>query len=130
MVCVHDRTIKRTSRGSGSVSGRDIEELSEHDYSNRSWYDFEDPDSPERTQLLTLKRLLITALERNPSIRFAIETKHPVRYGGYVERELVDVLARFSLDTPGRDGVPPVRMMSFSWLAVRRMQRLLSLIHI
>ena len=34
------------------------------------------------------------------------------------------VLARFSLDTPGRDGVPPVRMMSFSWLAVRRMQRL------
>ena len=39
-------------------------------------------------------------------------------------KELADVLAQFSLDTPGRNGVPPVRMMSFSWLAVRRMQRL------
>ena len=119
-----DRRIDRTSHGSGSVSGRDIDELSEHDYSYRSWHDFEDPDNPERTELLTLERLLTTALEKNSDIRFAIETKHPVRYGGYVERELADVLARFSLHTPGRDGVPPVRMMSFSWLAVRRMQRL------
>jgi glycerophosphoryl diester phosphodiesterase len=124
LVCVHDRRIDRTSHGSGSVSGRDIDELSEHDYSYRFWHDFEEPDNPERTQLLTLERLLTTALEKNPDIRFAIETKHPVRYGGYIERELADVLTRFSLDTPRRDGMPPVRMMSFSWLAVRRMQRL------
>ena len=124
LVCVHDRRIDRTSHGSGSVSGRDIDELSEHDYSYRFWHDFEEPDNPERTQLLTLERLLTTALEKNPDIRFAIETKHPVRYGGYIERELADVLTRFSLDTPGSGGVPPVRMMSFSWLAVRRMQRL------
>ena len=93
LVCVHDRSINRTSHGSGSVSGRDIDELSEHDYSHRSWHDFEDPDNPERTELLTLERLLTTALEKNSDIRFAIETKHPVRYGGYVERELADVLA-------------------------------------
>ncbi|NKB92759.1 MAG: hypothetical protein GKR85_10920, partial [Candidatus Nanopelagicales bacterium] len=35
LVCVHDRRIDRTSHGSGSVSGRDIDELSEHDYSYR-----------------------------------------------------------------------------------------------
>ena len=27
LVCIHDRRIDRTSRGSGSVSGRDIDEL-------------------------------------------------------------------------------------------------------
>jgi len=124
LVCVHDRRIDRTSHGSGSVSGRDFDELSEHDYSYRSWHDFEDPDNPERTELLTLEQLLTAALEANPGIRFAIETKHPVRYGGYVEREVADSLRRFGLDTPTSDGVSPVRMMSFSWLAVRRMQRL------
>lgn len=124
LVCVHDRRIDRTSRGRGSVSSRHVAELSRHDYSFRTWHDFEDPDDPNRTQLLTLETLLTATLDKRADIKFAIETKHPVRYGGYVEKELADVLGRFGLDRPRPDGVSPVRMMSFSRMAVVRMQKL------
>jgi len=51
----------------------------------------------------------------------AVETKHPTRYGGLVERKLTELLEHFGwADDP--DG--PVRMMSFSVLAVRRMRQL------
>ncbi len=124
LVCVHDRRIDRTTRGRGSVSARPVTELSKHDFSYATWHDFEDPGDGSRSRLLTLETLLTFALEKRGDIRFAIETKHPVRYGGYVERELADVLTRFGLHRPRADGVPPVRMMSFSRMAVLRMQKL------
>ena len=124
LVCVHDRRIDRTSRGQGSVSSRHVADLSKHDYSNSTWHDFEEPGDGSRTRLLTLETLVTAALDKRPDIRFAIETKHPVRYGGYVERELAAVLARYGLDRPRSDGSAPVRMMSFSRMAVRRMQKL------
>jgi glycerophosphoryl diester phosphodiesterase len=53
-----------------------------------------------------------------------VETKHPTRYAGLVERTLVDLLKRFGLD----GWVPPdeaqVTVMSFSELALRRVRRL------
>lgn len=79
---------------------------------------------PVQFSLLTLETLLTATLDKRADIKFAIETKHPVRYGGYVERELADVLARYGLDRPRPDGVPPARMMSFSRTAVLRMHRL------
>jgi len=124
LVCVHDRRINRTSRGHGTVSSQDITELSRHDFSYSTWHDFDEPGDGNRTRLLTLDTLITASLERRLDIRFAIETKHPVRYGGYVERELAEVLARYGLDRPQADGVPPVRMMSFSRMAVLRMQKL------
>lgn len=124
LVCVHDRRIDRTSRGRGSVSSHHVTELSKHDYSYSSWHDFEDPGDGSRTRLLTLETLLTVALDKRADIRFAIETKHPVRYGGYVERELTAVLARYGLGRLGREGVSQVRMMSFSRMAVLRMQKL------
>lgn len=124
LVCVHDRRINRTSRGRGTVSSKDVHELSKHDYNYGSWQDFEEPHDPNRTRLLTLDTLLTTSLEKRADIRFAIETKHPVRYGGYVERELADTLRRYGLNRPRADGIPPVRMMSFSRMAVLRMQKL------
>ena len=124
LVCVHDRRINRTSRGQGTVSSQDIAELSRNDFSYSTWHDFEEPGDGNRTRLLTLDTLITASLERRADIRFAIETKHPVRYGGYVERELAEALARYGLDRPRADGVPPVRMMSFSRMAVLRMQRL------
>ena len=124
LVCVHDRRIDRTSKGRGTVSARHVAELSQHDYSYWAWDDFEEPGDGSRTRLLTLETLLTATLDRRADIKFAIETKHPVRYGGYVERELADVLAKFGLDRPRGDGIPPVRMMSFSRMAVLRMQKL------
>jgi len=124
LVCVHDRRIDRTSRGQGTVSSQHIGALSRHDFSHSSWHDFEEPVDGNRTRLLTLEALLTASLERRSDIRFAIETKHPVRYGGYVERELAEVLTRYGLHRPRANGVSPVRMMSFSRMAVLRMQKL------
>jgi glycerophosphoryl diester phosphodiesterase len=81
------------------------------------------PDQ-DRNRLLTLRRLLtaVTASER--PLGLAIETKHPTRYAGLVERQLARMLAEFGLDTPRQPGDHWVRMMSFSQLAVQRMRQL------
>ena len=127
LVCVHDRRIDRTSSGRGSVSRMTYDQLAQHDYSHprANWLDFEDPVPDEtRTSVLTLERLLTTLLDASSTVEFAIETKHPVRYGAYVEKELADLLHRLGLD--GQDGSPPrARVMSFSRRAVIRARRLL-----
>jgi len=127
LVCVHDRRIDRTSTGTGPVSAMTLSELAQHDYSrsHERWFDFESPSDETRTAVLTLERLLTTMTDASTSVRFAIETKHPVRYGAYVERELADLLHRLGLDSPV-DGRPPrATVMSFSRMAVRRSLRLL-----
>lgn len=118
LVLVHDRRINRTSSGRGAVSAMTFGELSAHDYSGGPtvWRDFEDPEPDEtRTSVLTLERLLVTLMERSETIKFSIETKHPTRFGRYVECELVDVLRRHGLSL----GSPRVRIMSFSSYAVK-----------
>jgi glycerophosphoryl diester phosphodiesterase len=57
-------------------------------------------------------------------VGLAIETKHPTRYAGLVERQLAAVLAEFGLDGPPAPGAHWVRVMSFSQLAVQRMRQL------
>ncbi len=127
LVCVHDRRIDRTSTGRGTVSAMTLEELSAHDYSRNddTWIDFEDPAPDEtRTSVLTLRTLLATLLDASPTIGFAIETKHPVRYGRYVEDAVADMLRHFGLArTNGTE--PRVRVMSFSRTAVTRFRELL-----
>lgn len=127
LVCVHDRRIDRTSTGRGVVSEMTLAELSAHDFSNTDdvWHDFEAPAGDEtRTRVLTLETLLATMLDASRSVRFAIETKHPVRYGAYVEQSLAEMLTHFGLGRPNGDG-SRARVMSFSRSAVRRMHGLL-----
>ena len=130
LVCVHDRRIDRTSTGRGAVSGKTLEELTAYDYSRTDevWRDYEDPPPDEtRTSVLTLQTLLATMLEASSSVRFAIETKHPTRYGRYVEDSLVEMLRGFGLTRPYGDGAPRARVMSFSRTAVRRVSELVPL---
>lgn len=127
LVCVHDRRIDRTSSGRGAVSRMSLVQLHRHDFSapGTSWRDFEDPVPDEtRTSLLTLRTLLATMLDASTRVSFAIETKHPVRYAGYVERSLVEVLDYFGLRRPQPELGYRVRVMSFSRLALRRVHRL------
>jgi glycerophosphoryl diester phosphodiesterase len=127
LVCVHDRRIDRTSNGRGAVSAKTYVELSAYDYSRADdWLDYEEPRPDEsRTAVLTLRTLLATMLERSTTLRFAIETKHPTRYGGYVEDALVAMLRDFGLlSAPPGEG--RVRVMSFSRVAVRRIHELTS----
>jgi glycerophosphoryl diester phosphodiesterase len=149
LVCVHDRTINRTSNSRGVVSDFDLETLNQLDFS--SWYG-ELPDSADallsdnpylagvsadRVEagggVLTLEMLLGLVRDSGREVRLLIETKHPTRYGGLVEKTLVDMLDRFgwagplgppeSLREPA-DVHNQVVVMSFAPTAVRRIRLL------
>ncbi|HEX2307778.1 MAG TPA: glycerophosphodiester phosphodiesterase family protein [Jatrophihabitantaceae bacterium] len=140
LVCVHDRRVDRTSDGTGTVSDHDLAELERMDFA--SWR-VEWPDSaddlindnpylrgvrPERVSpgggVLTLDELLALAADAERPIRLAIETKHPTRYAGLVEKELVRTLRRFGHPA----AVPPTEqlaaVMSFAPIALRRVRLL------
>ena len=125
LVCVHDRDLRRTASRRGLVSTMDLKDLDSLDFASwkNPWADLDD-EAPDRDEdlgkVLTLRKLLETVADYERPIEIAVETKHPTRYGGLVERRLVEMLRDFGWDGPGG----PVRVMSFSYTALQRMQRL------
>ena len=124
LVCVHDRTLRRTTSTRGVVSTMDLADLNELDFASwkNPWSDLDD-EAPERDEdldrVLTLRKLLETAADYERRVEIAIETKHPTRFGGLVERRLVELLRDFGWDRAGA----PVRVMSFSFTALQRVER-------
>jgi glycerophosphoryl diester phosphodiesterase len=147
LVCVHDRTVNRTSNGRGIVSELDLSGLEALDF--RSWHD-ELPGSaddllaeppylagvaPDRIDqgsatVLTLETLLGVVADASRPIKLLIETKHPTRYGGLVEKELVRMLKRFGwasdagTQAVAGDADYPITIMSFASVALRRVRLL------
>jgi glycerophosphoryl diester phosphodiesterase len=122
LVCVHDRRLDRTSNGRGLVSTKTLAELDSLDFG--SWHPAYPADEPlpDLTRLLTLDRLLGAVCDSGRDVRLLIETKHPSRYGGEVERRLVETLRRHGL-ADGRPGDRvQVTVMSFAALALRRIR--------
>lgn len=132
LVCVHDRRIDRISNGSGVVSTLELAELRELDFGGwkDTWADFEDPEEPDRdrSEVLTLERLLELIADYARSghrrVELLIETKHPTRYGGLVERRLVELLDRFGYAHPAPGTQPPVKVMSLAQISLRRLRQL------
>jgi len=150
LVCVHDRSVNRTSDGQGLVSELDLAGLNALDFS--SWHDdwpgtadhlLRDepylsgvaPDRDAAGGVLTLEKLLELVHDASRPVRLLVETKHPTRYGGLVEKELVRLLARFGwAGQPGpvssirRRPIEPaegrVTVMSFAPIALRRVRLL------
>jgi glycerophosphoryl diester phosphodiesterase len=133
LVCVHDRRIDRTSSGRGVVSTLEMADLAELDFG--SWHAAGEPADPlltagweapdwDRRQVLTLERLLEIVVDCGRPLDLAIETKHPTRYAGLVELALVELLSRFGLTGPGRDGRCGARVMSFATTGLRRIHTL------
>lgn len=126
LVCVHDRRVNRTSNGRGRVSSLELARLEELDFG--SWHESalrygEEPDR-DASRVLTLRRLLDLVAGHSRPVGLAIEVKHPTRYAGRVERSLVELLDEYGW-APRRVGEPsPVRVMSFSRAALRRVHRL------
>jgi len=147
LVCVHDRTVDRTSDGRGRVSEFDLAGLGTLDFA--SWHEDlpasadhllnDDPYlegvAPDRIEhagrVLTLETLLALVRDSDRTVRLLIETKHPTRYAGLVEKELVRALARFGW--AGEPGPAPrrppalssrVTVMSFAPIALRRVRLL------
>ena len=127
LVCVHDRKVDRTSDGRGVVSTLELADLAELDFA--SWKgsqgdrlleaDWETLDR-DRTQVLTLERLLQLTLDHERSAELHIETKHPTRYGGLVERALIELLERYGAARPMSRSVSRVKVMSFAPTSLRR----------
>lgn len=121
LVCVHDRTVDRTSTGRGAVSALTTRHLDELDYT--SWH----AGRPEATGelappgVLRLEALLDLLTDAPQGTRLFVETKHPVRYGGLVEAKLIALLARYGLARPRSKEESPIVVMSFSSSAVRRL---------
>jgi glycerophosphoryl diester phosphodiesterase len=113
LVCVHDRRLDRTSDGRGRVSARTLAELDELDFG--SWHPAAGETGADLTRVLTLDRLLDAVRDAGRPVRMLIETKHPSRYGGEVERRVVELLGAYEMDA---------MVMSFSPLALRRVREL------
>ena len=150
LVCVHDRRVDRTSDGRGLVSELDLDRLRALNFSSwhEQWPDTADhllrdepylagvvPDRVAGGGVLTLETLLNLVHDASRPVRILIETKHPTRYGGLVEKELVKMLARFGwAGQPGpvssirRRPVEPsagrATVMSFAPIALRRVRLL------
>jgi glycerophosphoryl diester phosphodiesterase len=117
LVCVHDRRLDRTSSGRGALSRFSLAELEQLDF--RAGFAVEAPDR-DATGVLTLERLL--SVVADAGVQLAVETKHPTRYAGLVEVELVELLDRFGWAGRGRHS--PVRVMSFAPSSLRRLRQL------
>ncbi len=128
LVCVHDRKVDRTSNGQGALSTLELTQLRELDFG--SWknrnLDTEHPDQldADNYEVLTLERLLQLVVDTPRTLELAIETKHPTRYAGLVERRLVETLGRFGLTGVAKEDGPRICVMSFSEVALRRARRL------
>jgi glycerophosphoryl diester phosphodiesterase len=125
LVCVHDRNLLRVGASRATVSTMELKELAELDLASwkNPWAELDDeaPDTdPALGRVLTLRKLLETVADCDRRVEVAIETKHPTRYGGLVERRLVQLLTEFGWSGPGT----PVRVMSFSFTALQRVSRL------
>jgi glycerophosphoryl diester phosphodiesterase len=125
LVCVHDRRVDRVANGRGAVSTMELAQLDELDFASwkNPWADLYDeaPEVDEDTRrVLTLQRLCEAVADYDAPVDLAIETKHPTRYAGLVERRLVELLRGFGW--VGKDS--PVRVMSFSAVALTRVKKL------
>jgi glycerophosphoryl diester phosphodiesterase len=125
LVCVHDRDLRRTAGRRDAISTMDLADLERLDVASwkNPWADLDD-EAPIRDEsldrVLTLRKLLETAADYHRRVELAIETKHPTRYGGLVEKRLVETLRDFGWHQLGT----PVRVMSFSFTALSRVDQM------
>ena len=145
LVCVHDRKVDRTSNGYGVVSELDLDGLRQLDFSSwhdpmpsEQWPESADeligdnpylagvaPDLDLHGGVLTLDSLLELVADAGRPVQLLIETKHPTRYAGLVEKELVRVLRRFRQAAGPRLGAQvTITVMSFAMTALRRVHLL------
>lgn len=125
LVCVHDRRIDRTSNGQGAVSTLELAQLDSLDWASwkRPWHELDDEAAEieeDARRMVTLERLLSLVADWGRPVEIAVETKHPTRYAGLVERRLIETLDRFGWARPRNGAGSPVRVMSFSWVSLRR----------
>jgi glycerophosphoryl diester phosphodiesterase len=111
------------------VSRLELAELSELDFA--SWKHPRRPgvdgaEEPDRDhgRVLTLERLLQLVLDADRPVQLQVETKHPSRHGGRVERALLDLLTRYGLAAPSNPAAARVWVLSYALSSLRRVHAL------
>jgi glycerophosphoryl diester phosphodiesterase len=130
LVCVHDSTLSRTSDGRGRVSEMTLGDLQDLDFSgwrNELPATADDliAETPiEALPVLAFDDLLDLVVQAPRPLRLFVETKHPTRFGGLVEEQVVASLAQHGLHEPTDPRQSPITLMSFATTAVRRVHSL------
>lgn len=109
VVVQHDKTIDRTSDGTGLVAKMDFAELRKVNIGT--------PEDPQQIMLLDE---LLELLQDYPDKELYLETKHPTRFGSEIE-EQVALRLRYA----GLHEDPRVSLISFARAAIRRFAALL-----
>ncbi len=116
LVCVHDRSLERTSNGKGLVSVLTLAEMQAYDWG--SW-----KGDGHTASVLTLRELIELLLAAPRKLQLVVETKHPAKAAAQIEKSLAKLLADYDLLDPATAPLQ-VRLMSFSSLAVARFIKL------
>jgi glycerophosphoryl diester phosphodiesterase len=101
IICCHDRSLRRIAGKRTLISQATLAELK------------------SQVDILTLGELLDLAIVHRKDL--LIETKHPVASGGAIEKQVVDLLSQRASDIK-YSGIEII-VMSFSYMAVRRLKR-------
>lgn len=124
LVTIHDRTVDRTSNGTGSVSRMTLAQLRALDFGSWKYTapggDRSLANTPENCRIATFRDVLDLAVACGREVGIAAETKHPTKFVGAVEHAVAKVLGEYGLGGVPGTGRPWVHLMSFSPLAVRR----------
>lgn len=99
LVLIHDKTVDRTSNGTGRVGDMTLAELQALDYGGHG--------------ILTLDEFIQLAQDAEQPVTLFIETKHPAQQGLKIEREVVAALERHGLANPGPDQTVKAAVISF-----------------
>ena len=125
---VADKDDLLDAMGDAVLAGMSVPDLEGLDWGSwkADFADEDDAETPDRDsgRLLTLRKLLDAVRDCGRPVRVAIETKHPTRYAGLVERKLAQLLAEYGWDAQHPQYPSPVRVMSFSSMALQRMRQL------
>lgn len=120
LVCVHDRSVDRTSDGHGLVSRHTLEELRALDWSGPHSEVGHTAATEDDRRLVTLVEAaeLVSAADR--PVGLVVETKHPSRFGPHVDVEVARVLRQAGLGGPSEGRVPSAVVLSFWPASLRR----------
>ncbi|MEW2479952.1 alpha/beta hydrolase [Mycobacterium sp. NPDC049093] len=99
LVLIHDKTVDRTSNGTGRVGDLTLAELQALDFDGHG--------------ILTLDEFIQLAQDAEQPVTLFIETKHPAQQGLKIEREVVAALERHGLTNPGPDHLVKAAVISF-----------------
>ncbi|MGV0809475.1 alpha/beta hydrolase [Mycolicibacterium setense] len=99
LVLIHDKTVDRTSNGTGRVGDMTLAELQALDFDGHG--------------ILTLDEFIQLAKDADRPVTLFIETKHPAQQGLKLEREVVAALERHGLANPGPDQAVRAAVISF-----------------